>query len=126
MAFYSLIFQENLLSDLQKEKIAVGITDIHCEVTGAPRSSIHVVFQAYASPDAYTAGKRSNVAFIRSNIRGSRPEEVKQALLARFTELWRRECPQNGPEDILIALVETNGINVMQGGVVTSLASAPH
>jgi len=118
MPFYSCISKENLLSNAQKDRIAVGITDIHCQLTGAPRHFVHVVFENYAPSDGYSGGKLSNVVFIRGSVRAGRSQEVKEAMLSQFTKLWQTVSPETDLHDILVSLLETPGTNVMEGGIL--------
>lgn len=116
MPFYTRICQADLLDATQKQNIAVGITDIHCELTGAPRHFVHVLFQSYAGEDGYSGGKRSQAAFIRGSIRWGRTQDVKEQLLRRLTNLWFELCPSTTKADLLVSLAEVPGTNVMEGG----------
>lgn len=118
MPFYNCISREGLLDDEQKKRIALGITDIHCELTGAPRHFVHVLFDSYAPQNAYSGGNPSSAAFIRASIRGGRSQEVKEQLLQRLTDLWLDACPATSRADLLVSLLETPGTNVMEGGVL--------
>lgn len=118
MPFYSCISKAGLLSADQKSRIAIGITDIHCDLTGAPRHFVHVVFENYAPEDGFSGGKLSNVAFIRGAVRGGRSQEIKEAMLSQFTQLWQRECPATDLHEILVSLIETPGTNVMEAGIL--------
>lgn len=118
MPFYTCIHKEGLLTDVRKREIAKGITDIHCDLTGAPRHFVHVLFQTYPVGDCYTGGELSRVANIRVAIRLGRSQETKEMMLRRMTDLWRTVCPETGLPDIVVSLTENSGTNVMEGGVV--------
>ena len=118
MPFYTCIHKDGLLDDTSKQTIAQGITDIHCELTGAPRHFVHVLFDAYAPGDCYTGGAPSKVANIRGAIRLGRSQATKEAMLTRLTALWRQACPQTEMADIVVSLTENSGTNVMEGGVL--------
>ena len=118
MPFYTCIHEDGLLDATSKQTIARGITDIHCELTGAPRHFVHVLFQAYAPGDCYTGGAPSKVANLRGAIRLGRSQETKETLLTRLTDLWRQSCPQTDLPDIVVSVMENAGTNVMEGGVV--------
>jgi len=118
MPFYNCISQEGLITADQRERIALGITDIHCRLTGAPRYFVHVLFDTYSPESAYSGGTRSRAAFIRGSIRAGRTQEVKEQLLQQLTELWLGVCPRTKPADLLVTLLETPGSNVMEGGIL--------
>lgn len=44
MPLYMCNAVKGTISDHAKQMIATDITDIHCNVTGAPRSFVHVFF----------------------------------------------------------------------------------
>src|SRR5215471_14484900 len=118
MPYYTCICQADLLDATQKQNIAAGITDIHCELTGAPRHFVHVVFQFYAGEDGYSGGKRSQAAFVRGSIRAGRTQDVKEQLLRRLTDLWLELCPSTARTDLLVSLAEIPGTNAMEGGIL--------
>lgn len=118
MPFYTCIHKDGLLDDQRKQAIARGITDIHCELTGAPRHFVHVMFQAYAVGNCYTGGDASRVANIRGAIRLGRSQSTKEEMLQKITALWRQVSPETGMPDIIVSLTENPGTNVMEGGVV--------
>lgn len=118
MPFYTCISEEGLLDDEQKERIALGITEIHCGLTGAPRHFVHVIFDTYISGNGFSGGQPSRGAFIRASIRGGRSQQVKEKLLHELTELWLAISPRTKRGDMLVSLLETPGTNVMEGGVL--------
>jgi phenylpyruvate tautomerase PptA (4-oxalocrotonate tautomerase family) len=118
MPFYTCICQADLLNAKQKQKIATGITDIHCDLTGAPRHFVHVIFQSYAGEDGYSGGKRSQAAFIRGSIRLGRTQQVKEQLLSQLSSLWLELCPRTRKSDLLVTLIEVPGTNAMEGGIL--------
>ena len=118
MPFYTCIHRDGLLSDDNKQSIAKGITDIHCELTGAPRHFVHVMFQGYVPTDGFTGGQPSGVVNIRGAIRLGRSQETKEQMLRRMTDLWRSVCPQTAVADIVVSLAENPGTNVMEAGVL--------
>ena len=63
-----------------KPKIAADITEIHCEITGAPRGFVHAFFFEDA-PQLPINGKS---VFLFASLRGGRTVEQKQALVDRI------------------------------------------
>jgi phenylpyruvate tautomerase PptA (4-oxalocrotonate tautomerase family) len=118
MPFYTCIFKQGLLNQLQKEKIAAGITNIHCDLTAAPRHFVHVVFEHYAEGDGFSGGLPSQAALIRGSIRAGRTQEIKEQLLQRLTDLWLQESTETNKDNVLVTLTEVPGTNVMEGGIL--------
>jgi phenylpyruvate tautomerase PptA (4-oxalocrotonate tautomerase family) len=119
MPFYHCFSPAGLLDSEQKREIAVAITDIHCDLTGAPRHFVHVVHQTYDAADAFSGGEPSRACLVRGFIRAGRTQEVKEKLLRQFSELWMKVAGVSA-ENLLVSLAENAGTNVMEGGVLLS------
>lgn len=77
MPLYRCTCPEGDLNDAQRTAIAVAFTDIHCELTGAPRTFVHVQFHHRpAAPE----GPRF---VLHAGIRAGRDRELADALIAR-------------------------------------------
>lgn len=63
-----------------KAKVAVDITDIHCEMTGTPRSAVHVFF----FEDAPQLPINSKSVFLFGSIRGGGADRQKSELMERM------------------------------------------
>lgn len=118
MPFYTCIHRDELLTEELKCVLARGITDVHCEMTGAPRHFVHVIFQAYRKGDGYTGGESSKVVNLRGTIRQGRSQATKEAMLERLTALCSAACPDTSLGDIVVSLTENAATNVMEGGIV--------
>jgi phenylpyruvate tautomerase PptA (4-oxalocrotonate tautomerase family) len=71
-----------LLSDEQKNQIAVAISRRHSEATGAPSFFVQVVIEESDSVRRYLGGDLAdNHIWIRGDIRAGRPEEVRGRLM---------------------------------------------
>ena len=44
MPYYRVITPKNALSYEQRQKIALGVTDVHCDISAAPRNFVHTEF----------------------------------------------------------------------------------
>lgn len=117
MPFYNCFCPASFLSNDAKKRIARGITDIHCGLTGAPRQFVHVIFSEYTSENGFSAGEPSRASLVRGFIRVGRTQEVKEELLREISELWIREAG-TPPENLLVSLSENPGTNAMEGGVL--------
>ncbi len=96
-----------------KEKIARDITDIHCEVTGAPEIFVHVVFFE-ESPQVPLGDK---ALAVRGTIRKGRSSEQKEQIAAAV----RASLVQHGrvAEDEAHAEIrETPASWVLEGGEI--------
>jgi phenylpyruvate tautomerase PptA (4-oxalocrotonate tautomerase family) len=70
MPLYLCSIPATTLDDERRQRIAAGITRVHCDVTGAPALFAHVVFRD-AEPGQY---------MVFGSIRAGRSDEVKNAL----------------------------------------------
>ena len=118
MPFYNFITDRSLLNMQQKEQIAVEITDMHCELTGAPRQFVHVLFSHFDAGDAYTAAGPSEFSFVRAALRAGRSPEVKLEVLNRISDIWTRIAKNANPDNLLISIAETPLGNVMESGLL--------
>jgi phenylpyruvate tautomerase PptA (4-oxalocrotonate tautomerase family) len=115
MPLYACFIQEGALSREQKAEIAREITRIHCDLTGAPPSFVHVRFHTMAPGDGYTGGKSAKSAVVDASIRAGRPQEVKTQLLQELSAMYQRVS--GIPEwDLVVALREVPAHDVMEAG----------
>ena len=113
MPLYMCNSVSGAISDVAKAKIARDITDIHCEITGAPSTFVHAFFLEDA-PQQPLNGKS---VFLFGNIRQGRTVEQKSLLLNRLKGAI--ECHAGIPaEDILADLAEIPASWVMEGSDV--------
>ena len=116
MPVYRCAIPAGSLTAEQKRHLAVELTDIHCALTnGTPRKFVHVTFEETPSGDAWSGGAPSTVSKIVGLIRSGRSQEVRSALVTRFTGAWARITGQDRA-DILVALHEVRPKDVMEWG----------
>lgn len=84
------VYTTDELSRRAKEQLAAGITDIHCELTGAPRSFVRAVYITLGAGNCFVGGQEHANASIRGIIREGHSREVVAELLYRITTLYRR------------------------------------
>lgn len=94
MPLYICSAPADTLDDAKRQRIAAAITRIHCDLTGAPATFAHVVFD-----DA-----KSGQCSVFGTIRAGRSDETKAEL--------KRQMAQ--------AVAETVGVEVSNVGVVTT------
>lgn len=75
MPLYRCTTAADALDDEQRSQIAGAITDIHCAVTGAPPTFVHVQFHETADGDGRIT--------LHGGIRAGRPPEVASEIIRR-------------------------------------------
>ena len=81
MPVYRCVVPENSLPLEKRQQIASAFTDIHCGITNAPRSFVHVIF------DERAAGQSPHPQpyFVDGMNRAGRPKEVIAQVLSGLT-----------------------------------------
>lgn len=77
MPLYRCTCPEGELDDAQRAALAVAFTDIHCALTGAPRTFVHVQFHHRPAP---VEGPRFE---LHAGIRAGRDRALADAIKAR-------------------------------------------
>ena len=107
------------LSPNQRQLIAKSITEIHHDVTLAPRFFVQVIFNELGPHFQYFGGAEAepNHIWIRADIRSGRTQEQKSRLLTRIVE---DVCAiYNVPrENIRIYISEIPGTNIFEFGQI--------
>lgn len=91
--------------------IASDVTDIHCEVTGAPRDFVHVFF----FEDAPRQPLHGRSVFLFGSIRAGRTPEQKRAIVERTRQSISRHTGLPAGE-ILVDTTDVPAGWVMEGG----------
>ena len=83
MPFYRCLIPQDSVPFEQRQQVARAFTDIHCGMTGAPRSFVHVAFfedrgSEFAEPYYIDGGNRAG-----------RPAALKEKLLAELKGAFR-------------------------------------
>lgn len=113
MPLYMCSSVEGVIPEEAKAKIAADITDIHCELTGAPRTSVHAFFFEDA-PQLPIIGKR---VFLFGNIPAGHTDEQKAELASRMKASIYTHA--GVPQDEIIAdTADVPASWVMEGGKV--------
>ncbi len=111
MPLYQCYAPPGSLDDDQRAEIAQAITDIHCELTTAPPTFVHVQFH-----DRNTGGDDQPVK-LSGGIRAGRSESVTEQLVARISAAVSR-IGGLAPETITMRTVETPASWILEGGRV--------
>jgi phenylpyruvate tautomerase PptA (4-oxalocrotonate tautomerase family) len=103
MPQYHCVVQQNRWSAKQKSALAEAITAVHCEVTGAPRHFVHVIFHELSDVDWFTAGEVSHFSIVNAYIRAGRTDQQKADLMSQISRRWSEVTGQ--PERELVVTV---------------------
>lgn len=113
MPLYVCNTKRNALNGSAKEKIAQAITDIHCNVTGAPASFVHAVFFEEASQFPL----EDKTLYVRGTIRKGRSDQQKN----QIAESIRRSLVEYGgvtAQQTEAQILETPASWVLEGGEI--------
>lgn len=117
MPVYQCYSPKGLLAESAKAKLAVEITTIHANATGAPELYVNVLFHEMPEGDCFVAGKPSTHSYLFGLIRHGRHLETRQAMLREFSGMWTRVTGQSEAE-FLVALSEVDPANAMEAGLI--------
>src|ERR1700689_4838830 len=90
MPLYTVITQEQSLSDETKLKMADEITRIHTAVMKVPRSFVRVVFLSYPAGSGYTAGVEAPIAALNCVLRSGHGMAEKKDMLQQLWSMVQR------------------------------------
>ena len=113
MPLYMCNAVKSVIPEEAKREIAADITDIHCEITGAPRTFVHVFFFEDA-PQLPINGKS---VFLFGSIRAGRTGAQKSDLMGRMKAsiFTHASVPMS---DIIADTTDVPASWVMEGGDV--------
>ena len=80
MPVYTCITAAKTLPEDTKAALAAEITKVHCSITGAPTSFVHVVFQELPATNVFTDSSPSQPLLINGIIRAGRADADKVRL----------------------------------------------
>jgi phenylpyruvate tautomerase PptA (4-oxalocrotonate tautomerase family) len=90
MPLYLCAAKDSAIPQSAKQQIAQSITDVHCRITGAPPTFVHVFFFAsdkLAMLHNIWGGSESETPYqLFGNIRAGRNDDTKEALIANMCE----------------------------------------
>lgn len=115
MPLYTITTQEGSLDNDAKVELARKLTALHCEMSGVPKTWVHVVFHDYAAGGGFTAGEPAATVALALLIRTGRSLEYKRELLARLWGLL--QSATGAPDDqIVIGVQEVPASQAMEMG----------
>lgn len=82
MALYQIHHTDSVLTGPEKERIALGLTDLHAGLTSCPRSSIKVIFRELDLWSFWSGGKKAQkYVRVEAQVKKTSPSEHKFAVL---------------------------------------------
>jgi phenylpyruvate tautomerase PptA (4-oxalocrotonate tautomerase family) len=117
MPLYQCISPEGFLSEEQQKSLARKITKLHCEMTGAPKMFVHVMFSTIKAGTCYSGGEHSQVSFLRASWRAGRDVPKKQQALHALAELWANETGRD-IRKVLVSISELPASSIMEFGLI--------
>ena len=117
MPLYTVIGQDESVSDQTKATIAKEITRIHTSVMKVPNSFVRVVFLSYPKGSGYSAGQEAATAALNCTLRSGHSVEEKTDLLK---QLWAMFQGLTGvaTDQLAISLSEIPASNAMEMGTI--------
>ena len=120
MPLYRTLTRPGLLTLEQREAFANDVVDVHCGITGAPRSFVHVL---YAEDDEGRLDEGQN-ALVFGTIRHGRNDEQKQAIASQLTEALAGHADIE-PSTITAVSMDINASYTMEGGKLLPEPGSP-
>ena len=111
MPLYRCTCAPQRLTDSQREHIARAFTDIHCDLTGAPRTFVHAQFHHREAAPGQPEFK------LHAGIRAGRDEALARRLIERCIEAVSRIAMVQ-PERIRMRTSSTPASWILEGGRV--------
>jgi phenylpyruvate tautomerase PptA (4-oxalocrotonate tautomerase family) len=120
MPFYHALVQPGLAGETERASFANAIVDIHCEVTGAPRSFVHVMF----TDDDHGKLPDGQSCSVRATIRSGRTDAQKERIV---TGLQQAFVDRVGGEvsAVAVATSEIEASFTMEGGKLLPEPGSP-
>ena len=120
MPLYRTLVRPGLLDLSQRQAFANDVVDVHCGVTGAPPSFVHVL---YAEDDEGSLGEGQN-ALVFGTIRHGRTDEQRNEIATRLSEALAGHAGIEA-ETVTAVSVEIEASYTMEGGQLLPEPGSP-
>ena len=111
MPLYRVMTDKGLLDDDSRLAFSQDVTDIHCDITGAPPEFVHVLYRD-AGPDELDTGSS---AFVFGSIRSGRTHNQKTELATRLTDALASRADVDS-QTVSVLTVDIPADWTMEGG----------
>lgn len=123
MPAYTVTAPSSQLSPAQKQRLAMEITRVHCEVTGAPRFFVQVIFNDVPEGNYFRGGRvleGTDNVYVHGRIRAGRDSETKERLLVDLMKAVA-DAAEIDPASLQIYLVEVPARQIVEFGSILPL-----
>ena len=120
MPFYHALVRPELLDHEQRQRFARDVVDVHCDVTGAPPSFVHVL----VTEDSNGLLADGRNATIDGVIRAGRTDVQKREIADRLSRALARTAAVP-PESIATATTDVEASYTMEGGAILPEPGSP-
>lgn len=120
MPLYRTLVKPGLLSVEQREAFANDVMEVHCDVTGAPRSFVHVL---YAEDDDGSLDD-GQAALVFGTIRNGRTAEQKGEIANRLSAAFAGVAGV-GAEAVQVVSIDIDSTHTMEGGKLLPEPGSP-
>ena len=121
MPFYHATIRPGLLHPAAREGFAKDVVDVHCDVTGAPPSFVHVLITEDADGSALPAGDN---ALVVGTIRAGRTETQKVEIVDRVNNAMGLRAGV-GAATVSTTIRDVQASYTMEGGEVLPEPGSP-
>ena len=125
MPIYLTTVREGRTTESQRAKMADGIIETHCGVTGAPRQFVNAFFSEQADPEVgFLDLPDDKVAFLNATIRAGRTDEDKAQIISRITQSFV-EALECSSDEVEIVMGEVDATHCIEGGKILPIPGSP-
>jgi len=118
MPFYRVLVRPGLLTAEQRQDFANDVVDVHCGVTGAPRSFVHVLF---VEDDRLPEGRNGSIL---GTIRSGRNDEQKAEIASQLDAALSRRAGVDA-DTITTVSRDIEASFTMEGGALLPEPGSP-
>ena len=113
MPFYHALVRPGLLTEAERQRFAVAVVDVHCDVTGAPPSFVHVL----VTEDRDRELPDARAASVNGTIRAGRNADQKAEIARRLSAALATTAGV-APETVSTETRDIQASYTMEGGVL--------
>ena len=113
MLFYHALVRPELLTEPQRRHFAGNVVDVHCDVTGAPPSFVHVL----VTEDHHQQLPAGHTAVVNGTIRAGRSADQKAEIAARISTSLATTAGVD-PGTVSTTTRDIPASHTMEGGVL--------
>lgn len=120
MPFYHALVKPEIAGPTERSQYANDVVDLHCEVTGAPRSFVHVLF----TDDTKGRLAEGQNCSVRATIRTGRTEAQRDRIISGLQQAFATRTGVD-PSSVAVETSEINASYTMEGGKILPEPGSP-